>query len=152
MKKLIALSLLVAFGTSAQSNPGTVGAQAVQQSSQRLDACSGVATGSGTAQQTLTITPPPGNYVYFCWIEVIQTATTAPALTALTHTTTNLGSPTSLKLFDLFPAATGVVKTLFYPGNGLLKSTVAGTAVTIVSNAAVTNITYNVTAGYYFAP
>src|SRR5947209_4411462 len=100
----LALALLIAPAVFAQSGPtGT------QQSATRLDACTAYQTASGAPQQTVTISPPSNNSVYICSIEVISVATTAvAAVAALTHTTTNLGTPTSLKLFDFFPASTGV--------------------------------------------
>jgi len=81
MKKIlvgIALTVGVVFAVSASVSlyPG---ATIIQQAPTKMDACSLASSASGTTQQTLTVTPPAGQYVYFCSIEVTSQATAAPA-------------------------------------------------------------------------
>src|SRR5216684_8705584 len=138
---LFALSLLfssLTFGQTLQ-----------QLSPSRSDACTGVQTASGATQQTVTITPAANQFVYICTVEVISVAVVLPVASALTTTTTNLNG---MKWFGGLTAAAGIVdKVNFYPAMPL-KSATVGAAVTVVSNAAITNVNYNITVTYYLAP
>jgi hypothetical protein len=42
----------------------------VQQSPMALSACTQIATANGTAQQTITITPPAGQFFYLCALDL----------------------------------------------------------------------------------
>lgn len=113
-------------------------------------ACTPTSSGAwGTAQATITLTPPSGQFVYICTVEINAGATTAPAATLLNHTTTNLGGKRWVQVAAA--TATEFPKVGFWPPQPT-KSTVPGTAVTIVSNAAVTSVNYQIDVTYFFAP
>lgn len=115
----------------------------VQQSGEELRASTLCQNGTGTAQQTLTFAAPAPNC--FWVIDNIDNgsgATTAPAVTILT--TTSTGFAANWKGYLTQPAtATGVVQNIVF-ANGMRAQ--AGTAVTFVSNAAVTNINFTLNA------
>jgi hypothetical protein len=122
----------------------------VQQSSTRLDAATFVSTSASSAA-TITITPPAGQYVYLTGIDLTNCAG-ASAVTAAaptTVTTTNLsgaawtvGSGSTAGNCQASPTG------MSYPLT--LKSSTAGTAVTIVLPTFATNQTIRVSAYYYF--
>lgn len=147
MKKLLLLLALALAAPVAEAQSVSVpGATLVQETDAAPRAAVLYGTTSGTAQQTLTITPPAGYFVNILWVEVASVATAAPAASALTHTTGNLNG---LKLYGALTAVAGAVdRAQIFPSQPI-KSQVAGTAVTIVSNAAVTSVTFNVSALYY---
>ena len=146
MKHLaILFSLISSVALAQQAQPATP----VQQAATMLNAAQLVQTASGTAQQTITITPPSGQYVYILNVDIVSVATTAPAASALTHTSTNLGG---MKWYGGLTATGGVADKVAWIAAQPLKSSAPGTAVTIVSNAAITNVTYNLSVTYYFAP
>lgn len=114
----------------------------VQQGPTRLDAGVFSSTVNGTAQQTATITPGAGQYVYVNGVdfENCSSASAGAAGTPVSATSTNLGGirwgvPTSV------PAGSCVTLTVWY--DPPLKSFAAGAPVTVVSPAAETNVTYN---------
>lgn len=111
----------------------------IQQSGEELRASTNCQNGTGTAQQTLTFAAPAPNC--FWVIDNLDNgsgATTAPAVTILT--TTSTGFAANPKFYLTQPAtATGVSQNIVF-ANGLRAS--PGTAVTFVSNAAVTNINF----------
>lgn len=113
------------------------------------------ATGAANTAVTATLTPPSGQYVYICTIdiqEVANGAVTGAAGPAPIFTTTNL--PTNLVWWgNNATQGTGAftnVLTGIYPLT--LKSATAGTAFTIVTSAgqSTDSVRINVTA--FFAP
>lgn len=142
MRKFLWLAAaVIAVGAWAADSTAT----RVQQTGELLQAATQCQTGTGTAQQTLTFTSSGPNCTWYITnIDNGSGATTAPAATLLTTTSTGLGG---WKGYLLQPAsATGVVQNVVF-ANGM-RATV-GTNVTIVSNAAVTNVNYNLTACGY---
>lgn len=141
---LFALALL-ALPASAQV--------AMQQSGQHLDAATNVCTVSAALavnqQETVTCTPPAGQFVYITSISFdVCTDGTGTAANQVTWTTTNLtGSPT----FGFSIAATAsICQHWSIPLPTPLKSTAAGTAVTFVSPTAATHNSYHATVATYF--
>lgn len=145
MKKLLAVVLLlsssVALAQAAQS------ATPVQQTATMANAATSTTCATGTTQQTLTMTPPAGFFVYVTNVDILHSATTAPAATLVTTTTTNLNG---MKWYDLMPASVTGVR-MNWIASQPLKAAAAGTAVTIVSNAAVTSVTFSLCATYFIA-
>lgn len=141
MRKYIALVLLFAATAFAADPTSTK----VQQSQEELRAGTQCQASTGTAQQTLTFTSSGPNCTWYITnIDNGSGATTAPAVTLLTTTSTGLGG---WKGYLLQPAtATGVSQNAVF-ANGL-RATI-GTNVTIVSNAAVTNINFMLNACGY---
>lgn len=111
----------------------------VQQAGEELRASTNCQNGTGTAQQTLTFAAPAGNC--FWVIDEVDNgtgATTAPAASILT--TTSTGFAANPKFYLTAPAsATGISDHIIFP-NGL--RALNGTAVTFVSNAAITNVNF----------
>ena len=134
-----AAALLVA-GAALAADPS---ATRIQQSPEQLIASTSCQNGTGTAQQTLTFAAPAPNC--FWVIDNVDNgsgATTAPAASILTTTSTGFAS--NPKYYLTQPAsATGVQENIVY-SNGL--RALNGTAVTFVSNAAVTNINFTLNA------
>jgi hypothetical protein len=127
---ILAAPLLMAVDSRAAS---------VQQSGEELRASTVCQNATGTAQQTLTFAAPGPNC--FWVIDNIDNgagATTAPVASILTTTSTGFAS--NWKGYLTQPAsATGVVQNIVF-ANGL--RALPGTAVTFVSNAAVTSVNY----------
>jgi hypothetical protein len=147
MKIIIAICCSL-FASSAFAQAALpAGSNLVTQTSTRLDA-SQCQVASGTAQQTITITPPAGQSVYVTWISSSAWATTAPAASSVTTTTTNFNGTIAFGL----TATGGVSNYAFFQPTTPAKSIVPSTAVTIVSNAAITSVTFTIMACYYFAP
>ena len=136
--------LMLPAEIEAQTAAGTT----VTQSAYKADAASFFAQSAGgrttcstsqdtVANETITITPPAGNYVYLTglYIEALGNATAATSTTV--WSSTNLtGSPAWLTPFTASAAANPTNATYLaevYPT--AIKSTVAGTAVTIVPQA-----------------
>jgi hypothetical protein len=131
----------------------------VQPSAQKLDASTTVCTitySSGTTfavnlQTTATCTPPAGQFVYITGLSFdVCTNGTGTAANQVNFTSTNLtGSP----FWTFSVAATASICQHWQePLSTPLKSTAAGTAVTIVSPAAATNNSYMVRVYAYYAP
>lgn len=143
---LIALLLpVIAFAAGA-------GATLVTEDPTPPRACTGVQSGGviGTAQVTLTIPAVAGQYIYICTYDEFVGATTAPAATFLNTTTTNLGG---LRFANQVAAtATGAVQNPHFSPAQPYKSAAPGTAVTFVTNAAVTSVNYAANATYFYAP
>lgn len=127
----------------------------VQQSGTHLDACTNVGYQTATsAQATLTVTPPAGQYVYICGFafDVCNGGTAGTAQNNVTFTSSNIaGGPTWQYSF---PAA---INTCYTPQIREmlpipLKSAAPGTNVVITSPATDTNVTYTIRMYYYFAP
>ena len=144
----------------AQANPGVF----TTQTANRPDAgvqiftptsTNCTATQASTANLTLTLTPPAGQYVYLSAfsVNVIPNATGAASTAAFT--TTNLtGSPAWLIGEYANAAATPAMAALqvndVYPTG--LKSTAPGTAVTIVPTATLASATVCPRAVAWFGP
>lgn len=149
---LPALSLLLAallFAAPAVAQVQT------QQSGTHADAaslaCSYSAAYAVNQQETTTCTPAAGQFVYITGIAFdVCTDGTGSATTPTTFTTTNLpGSPT----FGMAIAATAeICQHWQVPFSAPLKSVAAGTAVTVVSPAAVAHNAYQATVFAYSAP
>lgn len=152
----LALLLVAAYlgpSLAQQVYPGATPVQAVQP----LVTCNQTATATGAANTavTATLTPPAGQYVYICSIDIVEAANaavTGAAGPAPIFTTTNL--PTNLVWWGNNAtqgtgASTNVV-TIHWPIQ--LKTATAGTAFTIVTSAgqSTDNVRINVTG--YFAP
>jgi hypothetical protein len=150
---LLALTLGTSLAFAQQA-----GSTTVQQSPSRLDACQGVAyaTGAVNTQITATIPVPAGNYAYICSIQadVCNSNTASTAIANSNFTSTNLPSnPTwqiSLATTANLCMNPGAIRETF---NGPpLKSSNAGTNVTIVSPAGVSQTAYTIRVTYYLAP
>lgn len=111
----------------------------VQQTAEELRASTSCQNATGTAQQTITFAAPgPNCFWVIDNIENGSGATTAPAVTILT--TTSTGFAANWKGYLTQPAtATGTSQNVVF-ANGM--RALPGTAVTFVSNAAVTNINF----------
>ncbi len=131
---------------NAQAAQGTIVTQSAskadvatffQTTPQAQTSCTTV--GSTVANTTITITPPAGNYVYLTglYIEVIEGDTTGTASTVAWTSTNLTGSPVWVTRDDVnatvSPAQHQFELMEIYPTD--IKSTVAGTAVTIVPAA-----------------
>lgn len=136
-----AAALMAAEPVYAQSALGTV----TTQSGQKADAATFFAQSAGgrttcsttqdtVVNETITITPPAGNFVYLTGLYLEGAANATGASSAVVWTSTNLtGSPAWLMSFTATAAANPSAQVLVneqYPT--ALKSTVAGTAVTIL--------------------
>jgi hypothetical protein len=126
---------------------------ATQQSAQHLDAATNVCTPNAALavnqQETVTCTPPAGQFVYITAIAFdVCTNGTGTAANQVTWTTTNItGAPT----FGFSVAATAsICQHWAIPLPTPLKSTAAGTAVTFVSPTAATNNSYHASVFAYF--
>jgi hypothetical protein len=128
----------------------------IQQSASELRASQNCSEAKGTSTQTVTLTPPAGQFVYLGSLEANASVTTAAAQTISTIaslSTTNL--PGSIT-FGAFPgqgqaAGTSIANFNYsFSGNGL-KSANAGVAVTVVAPA-VTNVQWHLALCGYFAP
>src|SRR6266576_4828029 len=136
--------LLAPTEANAQSTTPAAGAILVQQSATHADAASFVAQNTRTsctatqdtvANLTLTITPPAGNFVYLqgFFAEVAPNATGVASATA--WTTTNMpGNLNWLTVTNVVTTAPSSQQVGEYYATGI-KSSVAGTAVTIVPSA-----------------
>ncbi len=147
MKRFIlaVIVALVSASAFAQAIP-------VQQQATRPDACSTVnATAAVNNTATVTLTPPNGQYVYVCGIDltVSDDATGAVAQTNVSFTSTNLGG--WAYKYSFANAANTTLSQVFV-FNVPLKSAVAGTVVTLVSPAINLHAAYSINAYYYFAP
>jgi len=152
MRKISAILALAA----ALLWPAIASAQvAVQQSPTHTDAativCGVSAALAVNQQETVTCTPPGGQFVYITSISFdVCTNATGTAVNQGVWTTTNItGAPT----FGFsIAAAAELCQHWSIPLPTPLKSTAAGTAVTFVSNAAAANNSYHATVVAYFAP
>lgn len=145
MKSLILAIILFSLGAFAQQ---VTTATPIQQTATRLDSATNCQNYSGTAQGTITITPPSGQFVYVTALDTAATAVSAPAASRVVTTTTNLGGIT--QTFGL-TATAGIGANNDLVSSTPIRSATAGTAVTIVTNAAITNVTFDLNVCYYFA-
>ena len=152
-----ALALLVAAPAYAQV------AQQVTQSSTRLDAGTGLygpATGATAcatvnttaANNTVTITPPAGQYVYITGISIDITADTTGLSGLATMSTTNItGSPIwSLATIVPTAGANGTFRQIHETFSTPLRSTAPGTAVTFVPSAQSNHVIFCTRVAAYF--
>jgi hypothetical protein len=136
---------------------GAAMAQAmVQESPTKTDAATGVCTFAASPvavnqQETVTCTPPAGQFVYITGLSFDAcTDGTGTAANQVTWTTTNL---TGAPVFSFSIAATASICQHWQePLTTPLKSTAAGTAVTLVSPAAATHNSYHARVYAYYAP
>lgn len=126
----------------------------VQQSPTMLNACTAFnSTAAVNVQVTVTLTPPAGQYVYVCGIDVaISQNATSTVATNATYTSTNLGPSGNTWgwKFSLAAVANTSLTQAFYFTQPL-KSTAPGVAVTVVSPAAAAQTAYSTNVYYYFA-
>lgn len=154
-------AILAAPEADAQQSQGTV----TTQSGYKADAASfaqmvaGLRTTCSTSQDTvanltITITPPAGNYVYLTGLYIEGLANATGATSTTVWSSTNLtGSPAWLTPTTASAAAnpTGMINLAeIYPTG--LKSTVAGTAVTILPQATTSSAFLCAKAVGYFNP
>jgi hypothetical protein len=160
MKHILISLLLVAFVCTAAFGQAPT---AIQQSGSRTDAATFLATSLGgatscatvnttTANGTVTITPPAGQYVYITGVFIDLTSDITGTTSVATMSTTNLtGSPVwSLATILAAGAASATNRQIaeVYPTG--LRSTVPGTAVTFVPSAQIAHtIVCTRVAGYY---
>ena len=101
---------------------------------------------------TLTITPPGGQYVYICEIDVVNCQGSAVTAAAPTYLTTTGINGTPQWPIGSGPATAGTCSQSFsvsYP-NGGLRSATAGANVTVVTPTFVTNQVVGVNVVYRF--
>src|SRR4051812_24027727 len=100
----------------------------VQQSATMLTACTAAnATAAVNNAVTLTITPPPGQYVYLCGLDItVAQAATSPVNTSVSFPSTNWGG--WAWKYSLAPTANLTLVQPFYFASPV-KSSAAGTAV-----------------------
>lgn len=153
LARLLAVLLLVVPVFAQVQSPG---ATLVQQA-QPYVTCNqtNTATGAANTAVTATLTPPSGQYVYLCSIdiqEVANAAVTGAAGPAPIFTTTNL--PTNLVWWgNNATQGTGQntnVVSHDYPS--YLKSSVAGTAFTIATSAGQSTDSVRINVAAFFAP
>jgi hypothetical protein len=106
------------------------------------------------ANETITITPPAGNYVYLTGVYIEVAANATAASSATLWTSTNLtGSPTWLANVTAssasVPSGEYVISEMYPTG---LRSQVAGTAVTILPTATSASTFQCAHAVGYFSP
>ena len=157
MRKLL-LGLLFSLGFAgavlAQSAPPQV-----QAAAQHLDACNAAAVSTNfntiNNQAVATITPPAGQFVYFCRIELSAANDgTGTAGTNVNFTSTGLGTgATASPQWPLSTAATAEAVVYRDVNFGLpFKSQTAGAQVTITSPSAEAHTGFGIVAYYYFSP
>jgi len=156
----IAMSILFACTTASSQAP-----TAIQQSGSRTDAATFLATSLGnaatcatvnttTANGTVTITPPAGQYVYITGVYIDLPSDTTGTTGVATLSTTNItGSPVWSLATLAAAAAAGAtnrqIADVFPTG---LRATVPGTAVTFVPSAQIAHIALCIRVAGYYAP
>jgi hypothetical protein len=133
--------------------PGSTPVQAWQP----LYVCNQTATATGAANTavTLTMTPPSGQYVYLCHVDislVANAAVTGAAGPAPIFTTTNL--PTNMVWWGTNETlGTGAMRPVIALPFGVvpLKTATAGTAFTIVTSAGQSTETVRINASAFYA-
>lgn len=150
--------ILLGIWLSLFATSMALGQALVQQSPTRLDVATGVAAAVGAinTQQTATITVPAGQYAYITAVglSACQNATST-AISVATFTSTNLATQTggTTPTWLLSAAATAQLCYFSFESYGQpIKSASPGTAVTIVSPAAVAQAGFGIRAYYYTAP
>jgi hypothetical protein len=164
MKKITIGILLLALclcATAAIAQSPTT----VQQSGSRGDVATflqgpaGGATSCATvnttaALNTVTITPPAGNYVYVTGVYIDITADVTGVTQVATLSTTNLTGGPIWSLATVVPTAgaNGTMRQIAETFPTALKSTVPGTAVTFVPSAQTNHAIFCARVAGYFAP
>src|SRR5262245_50260112 len=151
----VCVFLLCAFIVNAYAQ----GPTSVQHSATELRAgqvCSDSRPAAGSAG-SVSLTPPASQFLYVTSVEINSAASggaaTPPLGTPASATSTNLPGTFTIGAFPITGQSAGVaIANYFYPfsGNGL-KSSNAGTAVTITTPA-ITNIAWHIALCGYFAP
>lgn len=147
---LVILGTLLLWAGPAYAQAPTL----VQQSPTALNACTPInATAAVNTAATVTLTPPAGQYVYVCGIDVsASNDNTATANTNASFTSTNLGPSGNTWAWKYSFAATaslGISQAFYFAIP--LKSTTPGTAVTVVGPA-VAHTMDSINVYYYYAP
>lgn len=150
---VFAVAAVLGFGISTLAQVVQPGATPIQ-AFQPFYVCNQTATATGAANTavTATLTPPSGQYVYLCSIDisvVANAAVTGAAGPAPIFTTTNL--PNNLVWWGTNETlGTGAMRPVIQLAFGVVpvKSATAGTAFTIVTSAgqSTENVRINVTA------
>jgi hypothetical protein len=117
--------------------------------------CSDSRPAAGSAGSA-SLTPPAGQFLYINAIEINAAASTGTAGTLGTPasaSTTNIPNTATLGVFPIQTQAAGVsIGNFFYALSGnSLKSSAAGTAVT-VTTPALTNVAWHISLCGYYAP
>ena len=162
------LKSLAVAGLLAVLAFGSAYAQVAQQTTQtatRLDAGTGLfgpATGAtacstvntSAANNTVTITPPAGQYVYITGFYLDLTADTTGLTGVATMSTTNITGGPIWSLATVVPTAgeNGTFRQIAETFNPPLRSTAPGTAVTFVPSAQSNHVIYCTRVAAYFAP
>ena len=146
--KLLGGVSLLALGAAVILAPESKAQTSVQQSAAKADAASFFAQSTGgrtscsttqdtVANLTITITPPAGNYVYLTGLYISGSQNATGATSATVWSSTNLtGSPAwATPTIATAAANPSVVNNISEVYPTAVKSTVAGTAVTIVPQA-----------------
>jgi hypothetical protein len=149
----LALLALMLVGAPAYAQVGS--GVPVQQTATKLDAATNFCTQSANAglvnnAVTATCTPGAGQFVYLTSIsfDVCSNATGTVQNNVLWTTTNLTGAP---QFTHSFAATANICQHWNVPFATPVKSTVAGTPVTIVSPTGATNNSYNVVATFYSA-
>lgn len=156
MKHLLKLTILFGLLFAVQTAFGQAlpAGASVQQHPTHQDACTEITTAnvSVNSQVTLTIGPPPsGQSVYLGTIELqASNDATGSAESNTDFTSTNLGGWIYAFSQPGTASTQGLNTVLNYPTGQ--KAAGPGTKVTIVSPAAVTHVSFNISACYWFAP
>jgi hypothetical protein len=135
----------------------------VQQSSQRLDAATGVcalatAVNATQAAGTCTISPPAGQYVYFTYMQVAQCQDGTASISGIQLNFTSTGLNGWVQETSFLSAATitsnNGTNLCAYVGGPLttpLKSASPGGVVTIVPPAQTAHVSFPIVMEYYFS-
>jgi len=162
MRKIVTSILVVLLVSIAAAGQAPT---AVQQAGARNDAATflqgpaGGATSCATvnttaALNTVTITPPAGNYVYITGVYIDITADVTGVTQVATLSTTNLSGGPFWSLATVVPTAgaNGTMRQIAEVFPTALKSTVPGTAVTFVPSAQTNHAIFCARVAGYFAP
>lgn len=160
LKSLALAALLTAGATLAYAQVATpvtqtatmLNATSFNQAQVGSGACNTVNT--TTANGTLSITPPAGNFVYITGIDIDMTANVTPGTQVATLSTTNIsGGPFwSLATITATASSAGSFRQISETFATPLKSTAAGTAVTFVPSAQIANSIVCMRVAGFFAP
>jgi hypothetical protein len=137
----------------------------VQPTASRLDAAvlissTAPAVNATVATGTVTITPPPGQFVYFTslYVAACSDGTASTSSVQQNFTTTNMNSLTIQTSMLAYAATTAIANSISSCDRVALsfaapvKSAAAGTAVTIVPPAQAAHMSFPIIATYYYAP
>lgn len=148
---LLAVTLLLSVALFAQNQGFVVpGSTLVQQSAIKQDAASFIfnTESAVNTQTTTTITAGPNQYIYITYLHItVCTNGTGTAQNQVQFTTTNIPNTPA---FQYSIAATASICQTVFSNQVNWKSTIPGTAVTIVPPSAAANNSYQVlVSGYY---